>query len=552
MRVFPSLLLLPPSLLACAAALKLGSSAKEDDDEPVLAHEVLRAAVVEQGLSKDDAEKVTEQCVPNSLGEVWRRSLKTAVEEVLVGTKRSVQRGLLGIATSFMDLRAGATCGNLAALNRLHEQAEGLKVLASYRSLGALDSKVKYEPLKSLTVGDIDVHTELNALIETWQLKKGASEVGTALGQLLGKFASDAGEEAPVLADGAATSAKHKKRSAYYWVDAFNAAYKHLGDPSSPVVKGCLSGVVATRLSKLLDQSFETMMQQSRRAMQAGLKQVSTDLEAILGELEGTCDKLGASAAAKHLRDAAKRLAVLSGVKNLVNPGVHVEYDPKKVLKVAGVDVHLELNRFIGAWINDDDDSAKLGIGLADFFEDFKEQQEVDDQDAGATDEPLHPIFQMIKSGLQAAMASSSEELKLGANCFKEDATSAFGDEVEAAIEHMLQKRKMKMQRGLKELADAVARLFAAQPAECVQSSGAKAIWDGAKKLKRITRRTVVDYGTHIKYEAMKSLSIGGTDVHVEINDFLRAWKLHSKAEAGPGFGQLMRRMSTVTGYDEL
>merc|ERR1711920_332253 len=131
---------------------------------------------------------------------------------------------------------------------------------------------------------------------------------------------------------------------------------------------------------------------------------------AILGELEGTCEKLGASAAAKHLRDAAKRLAVLSGVKNLVNPGVHVEYDPKKVLKVAGVDVHLELNRFIGAWINDET-AAKMGIGLADFFEDFKEQQEVDDQDSAAIDEPLHPIFQMIKSGLQEAMASSREEL---------------------------------------------------------------------------------------------------------------------------------------------
>merc|ERR1719330_1110005 len=102
------------------------------------------------------------------------------------------------------------------------------------------------------------------------------------------------------------------------------------------------------------------------------------------------------------------------------------------------------------------------------------------------------------------------ETLKLGAQCFREDMVASFDEGVSAAIEHMLEKRKKRMQQGLKELADATDRLWSLQPTECVQSSGAKTIWAGAKKLKTITRKMIVDYGTHIKYEAMKSLSIGG------------------------------------------
>merc|ERR1712228_974666 len=239
---------------------------------------------------------------------------------------------------------------------------------------------------------------------------------------------------------------------------------------------------------------------------------------------------------------------------NIVNPAVNVEYDPKKLLKVGGVDIHIELNRFIGAWINDESPE-QLGKALADFFEDFKEQEEVDDKAPAAPTEDS-AMLQMVKGALNEAMskglARRLDAGKIGPECFKESALAPFGDAVSAAIDHMLQKRKKRMQQGLKELADATDTLFSAQPSDCVSSSGAKAIWKGAKKLKSITRRLVVDYGSHIKYEAMKSLVIGGTDVHKEINEFLSAWKLRSRAESGQGFGQLMRRLSAVSGYGEL
>jgi len=529
-----------------------------EDEPPVPVHEVLRAAVEafdfgKKDATKEEAAKIVESCVSSEASEAWRKIVQMAADEIIQATKRSVQRGLTHLSSGFIDLIKGTTCGNLTAVNRMVEEAERLKVLASYRSLASLDSKVKYEPLKSLLLGDIDVHTELNAFVEAWQLKKSSEELGTSLGQLLEKFADDPDEEKAKLADGVAFSHKHQKHTAAYWVQAFNAAYKFLGDSSAPMTSGCVSEDAAGRLGKILDQSFETMMQQSRRAMQTGLKQVSKEIEAVLGELEVPCDKIKNSAAAKHLREATKRLAVLSAVKNLVNPGVHVEYDPKKVLKVGGVDIHLELNRFIGAWIGDESPE-NLGKGLADFFEDFKEQEEVDDKKEAAPTEDSANL-QMIKGALNEAMskglARRAETVKFGPTCFKESTLAPFGDSVGAAIEHMLQKRKKRMQQGLKELASATDTLFSAQPADCVSSSGARAIWKGAKKLKSITRRLVVDYGSHIKYEAMKSLVIGGADVHKEINEFLSAWKLRTRPEAGPGFGQLMRRLSSVSGYND-
>lgn len=107
------------------------------------------------------------------------------------------------------------------------------------------------------------------------------------------------------------------------------------------------------------------------------------------------------------------------------------------------------------------------------------------------------------------------------------------------------------MQQGLKEMADATDKLLSAARPECVRSAGAQAIKRGAAKTRTLTRRTVVDYGTHIKYESMKSLSVGGVNVHAELNQFLAAWKLRSQQEAGTPFGQLMMRLSTISGHDE-
>merc|ERR1712023_214378 len=100
---------------------------------------------------------------------------------------------------------------------------------------------------------------------------------------------------------------------------------------------------------------------------------------------------------------------------------------------------------------------------------------------------------------------------------------------------------------GLKELADATDRLPRSareQKTECTASAGAQNMWKGARKVQRLTRRTVVDYGTHIKYEAMKSLYVGGIGIHAELNAFIGAWSLGNQRESGKPFGLLMLKCS--------
>merc|ERR1712232_1463062 len=118
----------------------------------------------------------------------WRGSFKTAGGTMLAKTKRSMSKGLQGMAQSVLDLIAASSCGEVKTLARLKDQADRLRVLAS-SSMGFLDSgKVKYEPLKELVVGDVDIHVEINKLIIAWQMKKGPDETGKALTDFFAKF----------------------------------------------------------------------------------------------------------------------------------------------------------------------------------------------------------------------------------------------------------------------------------------------------------------------------------------------------------------------------
>jgi len=554
-------LMLLPLLILPRSALAAGS-----DDEPFDVHVMLRAAVsasVDQAalgaVGLDEASKVSEACVSSAAGEAWRRDFEAGVASMLQKTRRTMQQGLKGVAQSMIDLVDTTTCGDFVVFKRFKEQATRLRVLATSRSLAHLDSKVKYEPLKALTVGDVDVHLELNALIVAWQLKKGPEEVGRALTALLRDFISE--DDAPETAQEAppATAAPTPSLSAQtkarqtpeFWKDVLSRALEKFGDFSMSVFPSCLTEEIAKQQSELVSAAFDTMMQKSRRGMQQGIRQVATSTLELLNRVEAECDHLKRSIGMQKLRNAADRLTVLAASKNLLNPGGKVDYDPMKSLKVGGVDVHLELNRFIGAWINEYT-AREFGEGLADFFDDFKEQEEVDDKSPAAAAPPEDGMFRMLKDAIVAAMAGRNEKLDLASHCYPTETTATFVLEVNAAIDHMLQKRKRTMQQGLKELAGATDKLLGAQKTECIWSSGAKVIWQGAKKLRKVTSRMVVDYGTHIKYEAMKSLTVGGVAIHTELNNFLAGWRLRSQEESGEAFGELMQRLSTITGYDEL
>lgn len=549
------------SLLPCVWALHAAAGAFGAAGSPEDAFSValmLQAAATGGGSSsvdeaakmRQEAQQITDACVGASISEAWSSGFKDSVSQMLQKTRRSMQHGLAGVASAVIALVDGASkeCGRLDVFTRFKGQAERLHVLATSRSLASLDSKVKYEALKSLMVGDIDIHKELNALLVAWQMEKGPEAVGLSLAVFLAQFADDA-DAPPVITQAAArqSGAVDERATVPYWAAAMNEAFKRLGDASRPVSDACITVELAERQQGLVNAAFETMMQKSRRGMQQGLRTISADVVTLLDELSSKCESVRASSATAKLRTAASRLKVLSEAKNLLNPGVNVDYDPLKVLKVGGIDVHIELNRFIGAWTSKSS-AVQFGDGLADFFEDFKEQDEV--ADAASEAPPEGGLPRMFRDAIAAA--DRGQPWDMDKTCFGAESMAIWADEMNAAIANMLHKRKKTMQQGLKELADATDKLIKSQGVLCRAGKGVNAIWSGARKLRRVTRSTVVDYGSHIKYEAMKSLTVGGVAVHSQLNNFLAGWKLRSPDESGSAFGELMLALSSVTGYDEL
>ena len=279
---------------------------------------------------------------------------------------------------------------------------------------------------------------------------------------------------------------------------------------------------------------------------QHGLKILALAVDSLLLILEEhiACQQpLRSAVGPAKLRAAAGRLETLVGTRSLINPGTNVKYEAKQMLKVGAVDVHLELNNLITAWIKDKSPE-DVGVALAEFFEDFREEEE-EDTGSSQTNGQTTDLSQMLVDAVSAAGGCPDSS----SNCFVDSALDVFASEVDHAIEHMLKKRRKTMQQGLKELSDAVDKVFTSS--SCQSCMGFTVIQKGARKVKQLTRKMVVDYGTYIKYEALKSLEVGGVAVHGELNAFLSAWKLRGVKEAGKPLGILFQRFSTITGHDE-
>jgi len=147
-----------------------------------------------------------------------------------------------------------------------------------------------------------------------------------------------------------------------------------------------------------------------------------------------------------------------------------------------------------------------------------------------------------------------AREKVLAKACMPDLLAQGFLDHVEKALGFILEKQTSSMQLGLKELAAATDDVFGMMDFMNLGyvSDAAKQMWEGARKLRSLIGKTNVDYGTHVQYEALKGLTVGTVDVHQEINDFVVAWKLQSRREAGVPFGNLMRKFASIRGHDEL
>ena len=492
-------------------------------------------------------------CVNASTAAVWYDGFTAAVDTMMQRTKRTMQLGLTSVAKGVLMLTDEmAPCGDQPVLHPLRDRAMRLNVLASTRSLAGLDSTVRYEPLKSLSVGGIDVHLELNALLVAWRMNHGPEAVGQTLAKFLADFSEDAEDssvepppEAPE-AEATAHGPGALQRTPGFWVALLNSAFRRLKDESQPVSVACVAEGTASLNADKFDEAFGRMMQKTQRSMQHGLKILALAVDSLLLILEEhiACQQpLRSAVGPGKLRAAASRLETLVGTRSLINPGTNVKYEAKQMLKVGAVDVHLELNNLITAWIKDKSPE-DVGVALAEFFEDFREEEEEDTGSSQFKGQNTD-LSEMLVDAVSAAGGCPDST----SNCFVDSALDVFASEVDHAIEHMLKKRRKTMQQGLKELSDAVDKVFASS--SCQSCMGSTVIQKGARKVKHLTRKMVVDYGTYIKYEALKSLEVGGVAVHGELNAFLAAWKLRGVKEAGKPLGILFQRFSTITGHDE-
>ncbi|CAK0796277.1 unnamed protein product, partial [Prorocentrum cordatum] len=293
------------------------------------------------GLSRyaGEAAALRAGCVPERLGGEWRACFQASVDVMLLKTRRGMQKGLQDVAGCVLALldAAEAGCSVSRTFQALREQAARLQVLASARSLASLDAKhVRYEPLKSLTIADVDIHVELNELLGAWQMNNGPVRTGQGLAKFLGQFASEEEAQQPTPAAQAqeptpATPAEdhrhHAKTAPQFWADALNTAFETFGDRSRPVLAGCVSEEALRQFSESLDDAFfERMMRRTQAGMQAGLKAVSRDVQAFLDRVEAACASLKGASGARQTRAAAARLQVLATARNLFRPNAQVGY----------------------------------------------------------------------------------------------------------------------------------------------------------------------------------------------------------------------------------
>jgi hypothetical protein len=516
---------------------------------------------------------ITKMCVPGDSQSMWRDAFTGAVDLMLGKTLHGMQHGLMQVAHSVVQLVETTDCGLLAhgGLEKLVENARRLNVLTSAGSVNDLDVAVKYEPLKALTVGGVDIHTELNELIIAWRFNKGPQEMGRALAKFLKDF-SDEGiekeDEEDVSSDSTASSEKvvtHEKMTPRFWTEVLQKAMGRLGGGQELMSESCLSVSTTRRYGDALEDAIARMLEKTQRGMRAGIEEVANATMNFVDSLASPCSD---ATGAKRLRTAASRLHVFASAKLLGNFAKHVEYEPMQVLKVGGIDVHKELNRFLLAWINHLG-AAELAEGLVDFFEDFKEHEAEEESAAPNSStsdrehfEPALSVEAEIQGQLVVMLRDAIGEDRAGLpdGCFPDALAAAFDNGVEKSINLMLAKQQISMELGLKELADVTQSTLKnlSQSTHCTLSRAAHELLQGSRKLQNLCRKlrsvrwSIVDYDAHIQYEALKSLVVGNVNIYAEINAFLQAWKLRSRKEAGIPFGALLRKLGTIEGHDEL
>jgi hypothetical protein len=129
------------------------------------------------------------------LGEVsqdeFAAGIERAIDAMLQKSHETMQHGLTELAKTSDTLfeAMGKSCALLGEAPALmHRGASKLQEL-SRKSTEDFGSLVQYEALKSLTVGSVDIHAEINSFITAWRIKS-RKEAGAPFADLMRKLAN--------------------------------------------------------------------------------------------------------------------------------------------------------------------------------------------------------------------------------------------------------------------------------------------------------------------------------------------------------------------------
>lgn len=145
----------------------------------------------------------------------------------------------------------------------------------------------------------------------------------------------------------------------------------------------------------------------------------------------------------------------------------------------------------------------------------------------------LASLLQQIQGG--DAIVEADTVMKF-AKCVNEDRSLKFSAAMQTALDKIIMKRRKMLRLGLRGLASAVLEFVEDANASCGEPrlAGAEEAAKASRTLHAYTASKV-----YIEYEKLKSLTVGGADLHVPLNAFIGAWK-KSQSDIGKKLADLI------------
>merc|ERR1712151_316161 len=128
-------------------------------------------------------------CLDTASQDEFAAGIERAINHMLQKSHETMQQGLIELAKTsdslFDAMKKSCTPLSEAAV-LMHQGASKLQEL-SQKSTENFGSLVQYEPLKTLVVGSVSIHQEINGFITAWRLKS-RKEAGAPFGDLMRKL----------------------------------------------------------------------------------------------------------------------------------------------------------------------------------------------------------------------------------------------------------------------------------------------------------------------------------------------------------------------------